>query len=89
MKTISTEDIQKNTSIFNNLTEAIEIIDKRKKKTVAVIYPVQKNSIVARLAGKYRNKNSVPADLTLAKETAMAEAMKERYGRADWYQYRN
>ena len=83
MKTIGIGDIQKNTSIFNNLTEAIEIIDKRKKKTVAVVYPVRKNSIVARLAGKYRNINSAPADLTLAKETAMAEAMKEKYDCAD------
>jgi len=83
MKTIGIGDIQKNTSIFNNLTEAIEIVDKRKKKTVAVVYPVRKNSIIARLAGKYRNQTSAPADLTLAKEAAMAQAMKDKYGRAD------
>ena len=83
MKTIGIGDIQKDTSIFNNLTEAIEIIDTRNKKTVAVVYPVRKNSIVARLAGKYRNKNPVSADLTLAKEATMTQAMKEKYGRAD------
>jgi len=83
MKTIGIGDIQKNTSIFNNLTEAIEIIDKRKKKTVAVVYPVRRNSIVARLAGKYRKNKSAPADLALAKVTAMTQAMKEKYDRAD------
>jgi hypothetical protein len=78
MKTIGIGDIQKNTSIFYNLTEAIEIVDERNKKTVAVIYPVRENSIVAHLAGKYRDKKSAPADLTLAKEAAMAQAMKEK-----------
>lgn len=83
MKTVGIGDIQKNTSIFNNLTESIEIVDKRKKRTVAVVYPVRKTSIVAQLSGKYRNIKSSPADLTLAKEVAMTQAMEEKYGSAD------
>ena len=82
MKTIGIGDIQKNTSIFNNLTEAIEIIDKRKKKVVAVVYPVKKEHIVHKLAGKYKDRilKSCPADMKLIKEAAMAEAMEEKYG---------
>lgn len=83
MKTVSISDIQKNTSIFNNLTGPIEIIDKRQKKVVAVVYPVKKNSIVAKLAGKYRNQVSVIDDLNSAKESAMMLTMEEKFGRAD------
>lgn len=82
MKTIGIGDIQKNTSIFNNLTEAIEIIDKRKKKVVAVVYPVKKEHIVHKLAGKYKDRilKSSSADMRLIKEAAMTEAMEEKYG---------
>ena len=82
MKTIGIGDIQKNTSIFNNLTEAIEIVDKRKKKVVAVVYPVKKNHIVHKLAGKYKDRilKSRSTDMRLIKEAAMTKAMEEKYG---------
>lgn len=83
MKTVSISDIQKNTAIFNNLTGPVEIIDKRQKKAVAIVYPARTNSIVAKLAGKYRNQVSVVDDLGSAKETAMMLAMEEKFGRAD------
>ena len=80
MKTIGISDIQKNTSIFNNLTEAIEIVDKRKKQTVAVVYPVKRTGIVNKLAGKYKNRLLKSTDLTLIKESAMNLAMEDKYG---------
>lgn len=82
MKTIGIGDIQKNTSIFNNLTEAIEIIDKRKKKVVAVVYPVKKERIVRKLAGKYKDRilKSSSTDMRFIKEAAMTKAMEEKYG---------
>ncbi|RLA20147.1 MAG: hypothetical protein DRQ62_10945 [Gammaproteobacteria bacterium] len=80
MKTIGISDIQKNTSIFNNLTEAIEIVDKRKKQTVAVVYPVKRTGIVNKLAGKYKNRLLKSTDLTLIKESAMKLAMEDKYG---------
>ena len=83
MKTIGIGDIQKNTSIFKNLTEAVEIVDKRKKQAVAVVYPVRKTNIVSKLAGKYRYKVSKMADITVAREAAMRKVMEEKYGRSD------
>ena len=85
MKSIGIGDIQKNTSIFNNLTEAIEIIDKRKKKVVAVVYPVRKEGIVHKLAGKYKDRilKSSTTDMRLIKEAAMTKAMEEKYGNSD------
>ena len=80
MKTIGISEIQKNTSIFNNLTEAIEIVDKRKKQTVAVVYPVTRTGIVNKLAGKYKNKVLKSTDLTAIKESAMRLAMEDKYG---------
>ncbi|HGG59562.1 MAG TPA: hypothetical protein ENK26_06535 [Gammaproteobacteria bacterium] len=83
MKTIGIGEIQRNTSILGNLSESVEIVDKRQKKTVAVVYPVRTQSIVKRLAGKYRSfaKNKSP-NLKEAKETAMTAAMEEKFGRA-------
>ncbi len=83
MKTIGIGDIQKNTSIFNNLTEAFEIVDKRKKQTVAVVYPVKRTHIVNKLAGKYKNKGSRTTNLTAIKDAAMNIAMQEKYGHTD------
>ncbi len=53
MLSIEIGDIQKNTAIFSNLTESLETIDKPRKRTVAIVYPVQKTNITVRLAGKY------------------------------------
>ena len=81
MKTIGIGDIQKNTSIFNNLTEAMEIVDKRKKVAIAIVLPIKSSNIVLQLAGKYRTRvANKSADLTLAKEQSMIQAMEEKYG---------
>ena len=79
MKFISIGEIQKNISIFNNLNEIIQIIDKRKKKVLATIYPNKTSSITHQLAGKYRNY-AKKGDLKSIKEEALKEAFGEKYG---------
>jgi len=49
-------EIQKNSSIFSNLTETMQIIDKRKKQVLAMAYPVQNVSVVDKLAEKDRKR---------------------------------
>lgn len=72
--------IQKNISILTTLTEAIRIIDKRRNKTVALIYPASSSAPILSLAGKYKNRVESVTDLESAKESAMMTAMEEKYG---------
>ncbi len=82
MLSIGIGEIQKNSSIFSNLTEAIQIIDKRKKQVLAMVYPVQNQSIVDTLAGKYKNRiESTSLTFQEIKEKAMLSAMEEKYGK--------
>ena len=81
MNSISIGDIQKNISLLTKQQETFAIIDKRKNKRVAIVYPIQKNSIINSLAGKYKNRvKQKNVDLQEAKEIAMYEAMREKYG---------
>jgi len=81
MLSIGIGEIQKNSSIFSNLTESIQIVDKRKKKILAMVYPMQNQSIIDSLAGKYKNK-IISTDLSMdeIKKTAIITAMEEKYG---------
>lgn len=81
MLSVGIGEIQKNTSMFTNLDETIQIVDKRKKQVVAMVYPVREQSIIKNLAGKYKNR--IPkTDLSIEeiKEHAMMKAMEEKYG---------
>lgn len=80
MQSVGVGQIQKNISILTSLTEAIRIVDKRRNKTVAVVYPASSASSILDLAGKYKNRVSATVDLSVAKELAMMEAMGEKYG---------
>ncbi len=81
MLSIGIGEIQKNSSIFSNLTEVMQIIDKRKKQVLAMVYPVQTTSIVDSLAGKYKNKiKATTLSFEEIKNEAMASAMEEKYG---------
>ena len=74
-------EIQKNSSIFSNLTETMQIIDKRKKQVLAMVYPVQNVSVVDKLAGKYKKRIKLTKrNLKSIKESAMQIAMEEKYG---------
>jgi hypothetical protein len=81
MLSIGIGEIQKNTSIFTNMSEPIQIVDKRKKQILAMVYPVKQQSIVNNLAGKYKNRIT-NSDLSMneIKEIAMIDAMREKYG---------
>jgi len=83
MQTISIGELQKNISLLTQLTDAFTIVDKRKKQNVAIVYPVQKHSVIASMAGKYRDRVAKCDDLEHAKEMAMMEAMEEKYGLSD------
>lgn len=80
MQNISIGEIQKNISLLTQLTDVFAIIDKRKKQRVAIVYPIQKHSVIGSMAGKYRERVTKCADLEKAKEIAMMEAMGEKYG---------
>ena len=82
MLSIGIGEIQKNSSVFSNLTEAMQIIDKRKKQVLAMVYPIQNQSVIDSLAGKYKDVVK-PTDMSIQeiKESAMNIAMAEKYGK--------
>ncbi len=81
MLSIGIGEIQKNSSIFSNLTEVIQIIDKRKKQVLAMVYPIQNQSVIDSLAGKYKDRVE-KTDLCIQeiKASAMMSMMEEKYG---------
>lgn len=81
MLSVGIGEIQKNTSMFTNITEAIQIVDKRKKEVLAMVYPIKKHSVVDGMAGKYKDQIT-PATISIEKikEQAMTQAMEEKYG---------
>ena len=82
MLSIGIGEIQKRSSVFSNLSEAMQIIDKRKKQVLAIVYPVSNVSVISSLAGKYKNK--IPqSSLSLEdiKQSAMMSAMEDKYGK--------
>ena len=81
MRSIGIGEIQRNSSIFNNINESMQIIDKRKKRVVAIVYPVQNSSVIDKLAGKYKNRvKNIENNLDTIKEKAIYKAMEEKYG---------
>ena len=80
MESISIGEIQKNISLLTKLTEAITIVDKRKNKNVATVYPIIEHSIIETLAGKYKEDVQKCADLEKAKEEALKEAFGVKHG---------
>jgi hypothetical protein len=89
MQTIGIGELQKNMGILTRLTEALTIIDKRKNREVAVVYPVNHDrhnaveEMSRRLRQRAKKRGIVIGDLEKAKENAMMEAVKEKYGFAD------
>jgi hypothetical protein len=66
--------------LLTQLTDVFGIIDKRKNRRVAIVYPIKKHSIIGSMAGKYRNRVTLCDDLKRAKEIAMMKAMGDKYG---------
>jgi len=81
MLSIGVGEIQKNTSIFANFNKAFQIVDKRKKQVLAIVYPTKEKSVICNLAGKYKDKiKSSNLNLKEIKEQALFKAMEEKYG---------
>ncbi len=83
MDTISIGEIQKNISLLTKLTDAMTIVDKRKNKDVAIVYPINEHSIISSLSGKYKNRVKKVENLDVAKLEAMELAMREKYDISD------
>jgi hypothetical protein len=89
MQTIGIGELQKNVGILAHLNEALTVVDKRKNKKIAVIYPIDqtRDDIVETMAQAFRQRarkrGIVIEDLDRAKTEAMQEALGERYGFAD------
>ena len=93
MQTISIGELQKNVGILTRLDEALTIVDKRRNRNIAVVYPVeeispaapaQKHSMTSMLAGKYNHlAKHNHKTFRQIREEAMYLAMKEKYGFAD------
>ena len=81
MISIGIGEIQKNTSLLSKLTEAVSVVDKRKKEIVATIYPANQTNVVSSLAGKYKNRVEKCDNLSRAKTEAMMIVVKEKYGK--------
>ena len=82
MRAVSIGEIQKNISILTTLTEAIEVIDGRKKEHIATITPTKQRVSLNGLGGKYKDR--IPAqlrgiDTKTAFETAMGEYVGGKY----------
>ncbi|MCX6051961.1 MAG: hypothetical protein NTZ60_05550 [Campylobacterales bacterium] len=81
MLSIGIGELQKNISIFQNLTEILEIVDKRTKQPLAFVYPIQKQVMTTSLAGKYKNRVPLSTlSIEQIKEESFAKAMEEKYG---------
>ncbi len=79
-------EIQKNIAMLTHLTEPLQVVDKRRKRIIATVYPHLKTNNARRLAGKYGNR--IPADLqdvdyAQAREAAMVAAFTEKHDSAD------
>jgi len=89
MRTIGIGELQKNMGILTHLTEALTIVDKRKNKEIAVVYPVNNNkhNMIDEMSRRFQKKSKergiVIENLEKAKEDAMMEAMREKYGFTD------
>ena len=83
-------EIQKNIAMLTTLSEPLQVLDKRRKRIVATVYPQLVTHNAQRLAGKYRDR--IPADLRSAsfdsaafeqaRGAAMLAAMQEKYASA-------
>jgi len=88
VQTISIGELQKNVGILTRLTEALTIVDKRRNRKVAVVYPVEEKvpqeDVVSQLAGKYNHLAKHDGkSFREIREEAMDRAMREKYGFTD------
>jgi hypothetical protein len=85
MQTIGIGELQKNMGILTHLNEALKIVDKRKNKDIAIVYPLKEKdtSITDKLAGsfsKYAKKIPDNKSMDEIRQEAMEMALMEKYG---------
>ena len=80
MKIVSIGDLQKNISLITKIKDSLTIVDKRKNRAVAIVYPIKQNSITKNLAGKYKNRvKKSNKSLQNVKEEALLKAFGKKY----------
>ena len=82
---IGISELQKNISIFKNLTETIQIIDKKTKEVLALVLPksnIETKSLTDTLGGILQQKNRHHEHQNINKivEDAYNEEMRAKYG---------
>jgi len=82
---IGVSEIQKNISLFKNLTETVHIIDKKTKEVLAMVLPkkeINTYSLTESLGGiLQRKERSNIKNFESMVEDAYEEEMKEKYGK--------
>ena len=79
-------EIQKNIALLTNLTEPLQVVDKRRRRIIATVYPHLKTNNAKRLAGKYADRipeNLQNLDYAQVREAAMSGAFREKHDRVD------
>jgi len=82
---IGVSELQKNISIFKNITETIHIIDKKTKEVLALVLPrtqMEKHTLTDALGGILQRKNSIEKYEIFdgMVENAYEQEMREKYG---------
>jgi len=83
---IGVSELQKNISIFKNLTESVQIVDKRTKEVLALVLPksqMQTANLTDTLGGILKNNKAVEKHDNLDDmiEEAYDMEMREKYGK--------
>lgn len=88
--TIGISELQKNMSIFKNLSQTVQVIDKKTKKVLAIILPrqeIEKRSLTESLGGILSSHKSIDhyqdinQDINGMIDDAYAAEMREKYGK--------
>ena len=84
--TIGISELQKNISIFKNLNETVQVIDKKTKEVLAVILPkqkIEKKSLTESLGEilSHKKPNEEYQNINQMVDDAFEAEMREKYGR--------
>ncbi|BAF71657.1 hypothetical protein [Sulfurovum sp. NBC37-1] len=79
-------ELQKKISIFRNLTETVEIVDKKTKEVLAIVLPKKEfktANLTDELGGILKSSLSIedPMDLETKITSAYDQEMREKYGK--------
>ncbi len=81
MREYSVGEIQRNPSIFSNMTESFKIVDKRKNKALAIVNPIrQKEFDIMSLGGCLKSDIKVTEEDI---EKSKIEHYRKKYGVSD------